>query len=211
MNRLELRRCGMLHAKVPRLPKEYQEVAYLENTGGQWIDSGIIGNQDTYVLYDFALVEISDSFLFGSRMSAMDRAFYFVIRGGIWFACSYNQSGNLDYYKNGVAYNADLERHVNTLHKGEATIDGITRSVGSYSNFETPKTLALFGLNGPNGFHSGPKIKVYSCILKNNDTPQRNFIPCYRKSDTKPGMYDLVTKTFFTNAGTGEFICGPKV
>ena len=37
---------------------------------------------------------------------------------------------------------------------------------------------------------------------------ERNFIPCYRKSDNKPGMYDLVTNTFYTNIGTGDFIIG---
>lgn len=39
----------------------------------------------------------------------------------------------------------------------------------------------------------------------------RNFIPCYRKSDMKPGMYDTVTGTFYTNQGSGEFILGPSI
>ena len=33
-----------------------------------------------------------------------------------------------------------------------------------------------------------------------------NGIPCYRKSDNKPGLYDTVTKEFYTNQGTGEFL-----
>lgn len=31
------------------------------------------------------------------------------------------------------------------------------------------------------------------------------LIPSVRNSDNKPGMYDLVTNTFFTNEGEGEF------
>ena len=33
----------------------------------------------------------------------------------------------------------------------------------------------------------------------------RDMIPVIRLSDYKPGMYDKVTQTFFTNQGTGEF------
>lgn len=38
-----------------------------------------------------------------------------------------------------------------------------------------------------------------------------HLVPCYRKSDNKPGMYDLINDVFYTNAGTGEFIVGPDV
>ena len=36
----------------------------------------------------------------------------------------------------------------------------------------------------------------------------RYFIPCYRKSDNEPGMYDLVNNVFYTNAGSGTFFKG---
>jgi len=39
----------------------------------------------------------------------------------------------------------------------------------------------------------------------------RNMIPCYRRSDLKPGMYDTVNNVFYTNSGSGEFILGPVV
>lgn len=38
-----------------------------------------------------------------------------------------------------------------------------------------------------------------------------HLIPCYRISDRKPGMYDIVNDVFYTNAGTGEFLVGPDV
>jgi hypothetical protein len=39
----------------------------------------------------------------------------------------------------------------------------------------------------------------------------RNMYACYRKSDGKPGMYDVVNGVFYTNAGSGEFVLGPTV
>ena len=48
--------------------------------------------------------------------------------------------------------------------------------------------------------------RVYSAKWYLNNTKVFDLIPCVRKADNKPGMYDTVTKTFYTNTGTGEFI-----
>lgn len=40
---------------------------------------------------------------------------------------------------------------------------------------------------------------------------EAEFVPCYRKSDGEIGMYDTVSKTFYTNAGTGTFLKGADV
>ena len=37
-------RRGLMMASKKRLPKEYQKVAYIESTGTQWIDTGILAN-----------------------------------------------------------------------------------------------------------------------------------------------------------------------
>ena len=54
-------------------------------------------------------------------------------------------------------------------------------------------------------------MKLYQFVAESNGIPIANFIPCYRKSDFKPGMYDLISKTFFINAGSGEFVIGPEI
>lgn len=41
-----------------------------------------------------------------------------------------------------------------------------------------------------------------------DDNLLRDMIPCYRRSDNVIGMFDLVSQTFFTNAGTGVFTVG---
>ena len=55
------------------------------------------------------------------------------------------------------------------------------------------------------------KGKIYEATIKNNENIVGHFIPARRDSDSVLGMYDTVTNTFFTNAGTGEFIAGPVV
>ena len=38
-----------------------------------------------------------------------------------------------------------------------------------------------------------------------------NGVPCVRKSDGKPGLYDIVNGVFYTNSGTGEFLYGSEI
>ena len=53
--------------------------------------------------------------------------------------------------------------------------------------------------------------KIFKCkITELNGEVLGHFIPALRKSDSKPGMYDLVSGQFFTNQGTGEFSYGYK-
>ena len=56
------------------------------------------------------------------------------------------------------------------------------------------------------------QISVYSFVLRNDsNTIIADLIPCYRKSDNVPGMWDVVSKTFLTNSGSGQFTVGPNV
>ena len=75
-----------------------------------------------------------------------------------------------------------------------------------YSNIQGRNYIRLFY-----GYNSVAKGKIKTFIQKRNGEEIVNLVPCYRKSDNEIGMYDLVTKTFFTNQGTGSFMKGPDV
>ena len=69
-----------------------------------------------------------------------------------------------------------------------------------------------YGGNGNPNTECFVKAKLYSSQIYDNNNLVRNFIPCKRKSDNKPGLYDLVEGKFYTNQGSGEdFIAGPDV
>ena len=57
--------------------------------------------------------------------------------------------------------------------------------------------------NGSPRFGSTRIISAFKYYDKNGDLVC-DLIPCYRKSDSVRGMYDLVRKIFLTNVGTGE-------
>ena len=48
--------------------------------------------------------------------------------------------------------------------------------------------------------------RIHYCRVERSGDVVLELLPCVRKSDSKPGMYDTVSKTFYTNAGSGEFI-----
>ena len=51
----------------------------------------------------------------------------------------------------------------------------------------------------------------YRVKIRDTWTLVRDFVPCYRKSDSVIWMYDLVNKQFYTNAWTGTFTKWPDV
>ena len=54
-------------------------------------------------------------------------------------------------------------------------------------------------------------MKFSEFIISNNDIIKKDFVTCYRKSDNKPGLYDIVEGKFYTNQGTGDFVKGPDI
>ena len=53
--------------------------------------------------------------------------------------------------------------------------------------------------------------KIYEFQGYVNDILVKNLIPCRRNSDSVLGMYDTISGTFKTNAGTGTFTAGSNV
>ena len=51
----------------------------------------------------------------------------------------------------------------------------------------------------------------YVYVYGENDAEVAKFIPCYRKADNKPGMYELIGNVFYPSDGTEDFIAGPNV
>ena len=54
------------------------------------------------------------------------------------------------------------------------------------------------------------KGKIFLLQIWNNNTLIRDFVPAFDENGTVC-MYDKVTKQFFYNAGTGDFIAGPVI
>ncbi len=193
------------------LPTGYTALEYIESTGTQWIDTEIIGNQDTKVDITFrATGRTSDFMIFGDRVSASSNAIGIWARSGSLgsaFRIGFGSSGGY------TGANATTQKyHVNLSKRGAYLNGSFVWNPNVQNNFNTPSSLKLFALVHQNGGNLAQSaLQVFNFALYSGATLIRNFIPARRNSDGVLGMYDTVTNTFFTNSGTGEFIGGPVV
>lgn len=195
-------------ANTARLPKEYQEVIYIQSSGTQYIDTRFKPNQDTRVVCKaICPVSTNTNWLFGVRNGNASAEFGFVASAsGYYLACyntsqvqfanSYNSSGTID---------VDNNKGITTI-----TANDITGSVtGVSGTFNCNYNLVLFGGNTAGSVTCGTNT-IYSCQIYDNGTLVRDFVPCINPSNIV-GLFDLVSGTFYDNAGTGTFIAGEKV
>lgn len=222
MSRRRLLEC--LLAKT-LLPKEYQEVEYIESTGTQYINTGFTLPWNVNLTindYDF------DSVICECACSQNNTSIRCFGHSGL--SSTGNLSFGFDKTNNYVriastnAYDyvdttvtSVYDFHKIELSNGSQKVDDVEVSTNQYPTYfykgtyrPTEQILLFVGVEGwNNNIPTGSAIKLKYAQFKKNNVLVRNFIPCYRKSDRAIGLYDTVNGVFYTNAGTGEFIRGP--
>lgn len=197
-----------------RLPSEYQEVEYIESTGTQYIDTGVtLGTNDFTILFNFEQTKRTSGEQPITSIWTSDYNYW-----NLFIRSVSSDESVLDVYTSAhhmlstevnlnEKYTVSLTRNGNSweLTQGDSTISW-TYSPSKINN----TTLKLFKRGDLSTSHS-TKIKMYSFKMAISNTKTLNLIPCYRKSDGEIGMYDTVTKTFYTNSGTDIFLKGADV
>lgn len=222
------RRALLTQKKAERLPSEYQEVEWLKAHGTEFIDTLYKPNINTriFLAAPVNLSEIpqtSDTSKEPNLFGIFETGKHYFLRmnygSSTRFICSFALGGaglriNYSFIDvDEVILSFEMYNENNLL-----SIQFFGSSTAKYSSqntvgvFESQYNITLFcqshNTSGYNRFYSG---RISSFKIYENDIPQRDFIPCYRKSDSKPGMYDLVNNVFYTNQGTGEFDIGGDV
>ena len=200
------------------------EVAYLENTGTQWIDTGDVF--DSAYMYEFGV-----SFpikVFGSIFGARSQATYYpdtsyltdMTVGGVNRPVFYATHSR---FFNPSGGNVDLS--TDTFHTfciqvyptGICTVDGVNFLHG-YENihFRGKYSILLFGLNNAGAVihnRSGVRVNKYR-VLDGNNSLVHNFVPVRFTNEQgviEGAMYDRASGELFRNQGTGSFIIGPDI
>lgn len=185
-----------------RLPAEYQEVEYLRSTGSQIIAvRNVEGTEfDVSITTDVYWGNVTKRQLHGA-----DTRRYFGIVNGYY---QVNQTGT---NTTDLVAVINQWQHVVFSRAGSVCtlkVDSDERKVTSAAAASAPTGFCLFGIGQSNSYNCLCRLKR---TLVEIEDDHYDFIPCYRKADSKPGMYDLVSGEFHTNQGTGEFLVGPDV
>lgn len=191
------------------LPSQYQRVEYIQSTGTQYLNLGSLAN---HLYFDFifewvAYISNNNGAQYGLNGFAGCNG-WGTLDEKIWLASSSAISFSAGGTRIGVASIVTGVKYHVVCSPTQFVLDGQDYTQAT-SHVNTSKNCYLFTVYGaqdadPRNWSS--KTKVYHFKTSSID-----LYPCYRKSDSKPGMYDIVNNTFYTNAGTGEFTVGNDV
>lgn len=193
------------HPESARLPEEYTQVEYIESHGTEYIDTGFKANQDTRIVFDADVLEVTSTAtgLFGCRDKIGSNGFYI-------FEITSSSGNYNDGYGNSYTTSIQLSasgKHKIDKNKNITYIDGTVGYTYSTQTFTTPATVTLFTVNQSSGVDERmSKLKLYSCVIYDNDIIVRYYIPCVNEFGTA-GLYDTVSGAFFANSAsqTGVF------
>lgn len=190
------------------IPDEYREVTYIQSTGTQYIDTGIIPTSNSKAEVKYAVNAIGNTAcgIFGSADSDITTRFQIY------------QNSNINNGIGGgyVRMTEDTDIHVSVLDAKNLKVyyDGVEQSAttGTFSNNPMPNnTITLFARHtGDSSFNCG-KCKIYYVKIWENDELIGYYIPAQRISDNVCGMYNLVNNTFLVNNGSDSFTSGETV
>lgn len=180
----------------PESPYEFLD--YIAGTGSQFINSGIVPNTTTQVSIDFAPTgSTTENAIFGSSWSAAGFFLMFYQNRIRWH--SRNAYVDLNTVSN-------LQRYVCYCTSSYIKVNGVqTNNQGSGT--DAANNITIFKANGLDNLYGS--FRLYHCDIWNNNALQRSFQPARRKSDGAIGLLDLVTNTWYGNAGSGTFTAGP--
>lgn len=198
-----------------KLPDEYQEVEYIQSDGNQYINTGLTSSRALRLDIDFEFVSLNTRYnrLFGA--SQIGGSQYgirsSITTGGTFFGELPTQNSD-EEITTGVSIQANNRYKIIFNDNFKFYIDGNLE--GSFPEYNHTGTQQIYVMRQNSPYVSanyGVAIKLYSCQLYNDGVKVRDFVPCYRKSDSVIGLYDLVNQTFYTNQGSGSFTKGTDI
>lgn len=182
------------------LPSAYQEVEYIQSSGTQyfivWTSfktsyKSVIDLEMDVIWWDYIPLWVHNDAWKRYGIDAYGGKFTVISWWGSWTNTA----------------TEDTNRHLITIDKTTATVDGTDYSI-LYSDYTYNKWVWVFGYHNTqtNGVNYESSNKLYKLdIYDENWTQIYDLVPCYRKSDSVIGMYDIINDVFYTNEWTGTF------
>jgi hypothetical protein len=177
------------------LPEGYRRCDYIQFTGSQWIDTGIVGNQNTQVNTCFTWENSTQRHLFGCASSDNTKSITSYMNGSWRF-------GNKSTSKSFSTKNPMLPYGALVNSTTISTTNSVT-SISGVNDFETVGSLLLGGCRDADGTQPSVGItgKVFYFTLWQGVELVRKLIPVTDGN----GVYrfwDLISKAFFDSITT---------
>jgi len=202
-----IRRRLLAMQKTGLLPAGYVELKYIEANGNHFINTDAYqSDMNDIIRATFACTlggSNEDSAIFAGRtgmwalgIGSLTRQSPYVQKPLTIYIGASDGSGTRPLMDINTFYEVEANA-INTTY----TFDGVVYEYeGRWDRYSpTLKQYQLFNYNSKTSVTTRLKLKYAEVVGKGI------FIPCMRKSDNKVGVYNIITGTFLTNDGTGEF------
>lgn len=184
------------------LPEGYTQLAYLESSGTQWINTGVVPTIRPVVKLSMQMMSNGDldAFGFNTRSKPM-------FAGNIaQYILQYYRYGSITAINTGVKIsNTSIETYEfsNVVKKGNEVLWVLSESFDFSTN---TKPILLF--TGRDTLkHS---VRIARAVIWDDTTKLRDLVPA-KNSEGVLGLYDILNDHFYTNGGTGTFISGKEI
>jgi hypothetical protein len=175
-----------LYGGGARTPEGYEILDYLAFNNDRVFDTGVYGNENTYIELLFRRTDTSGAdYIFGT--SSGSRMTGYLTSSGYW------------RYGNGApTFNTNnLLLHYASVSPGTTLIDDTTRTFTVGSAFTTAFTIPVGGYKPSSGVASATyQGHLYYFRMWHGDEVVVDYMPCKRLSDGVEGFWDCVTQTF---------------
>lgn len=178
-----------------------KQVEYIQSSGTQWMDTGVIMTSNIDVEMSFSMVAQgagedmligcwdanTNGFLLGLNKSS-NYAFRYAYANSAW---------------NGTTLAYDTNVHTAKINGTEAKIDGITLATKGDKVITSTSSIRLWhwGNRSTSSFPFA-QAKIYYCKIKDNNNLIRDLVPVYIGTYC---LYDMVNQKYYYNKGTGAF------
>ncbi len=198
-----------------RLPAGYTELEYIEANGTQYIDTGITGRDGLSVEMNIEVLGVlsaDNSTLVGCTNSSSDRMYLTVNKSASPYAW---ELGAKDYYVRTYTNKFNTKYKINldwNSSKSVLTVDGnaIITMTGTITFEDNGSNMFIFARNKGTSIDKYSHARLYDLKMWDGGALIRDFVPA-KYNDATVGLYDLVSQSFFPNAGSGVFTAGAVV
>ena len=178
-------------------------IDYIESTGTQYINTGVLGGNNIDFEIEFQRTGSLSGWghLVGAINADSSLMQIFGIRS---WAEILSRKGSGDIQFNSISFSQGSDYTVSMIGS-DLKINGTTVRTLPVSSFTTPCPLYIFAADYNNTPDSIlPNTRLFYAKIWDTGTLVRDFVPAVENGHA--GLYDNVTGQFYSNAGTGEFL-----
>ena len=175
------------------LPSGYIRLPYVKCNGNAYINTGLYGDRDTVIDYQFMITGGSSNGIVGAYAQNAANA--------MWIVTGYNDAPT-QFLNGGLQFTWPFNE-VCTAILSSSGIDGTFSHSWSPTENRTSNTIYVGKSNGST--MNGIVGRIYYCKIYQDGALIREFVPAVNALTGVHGLYDTVNGVFYASSGSSQF------